>query len=252
MMRLLGPEVGLQGEIILSRKGCSIDLVQESEQSMQLIRGADLAMVFQEPMTSLNPLMTIGAQLSEAVRLHQPVSKAAAARIALDSLRRARLSDPEQKIGQYPHQLSGGMRQRVMIAMALACRPSVLIADEPTTALDVTVQAEMLGLIRDLQQEIGMAVIYITHDLSVVAQIADDVVVMRNGKMIEHQRVVDLFASPREDYTKGCLPRFRCWDPHLNGICQSNSTKRDHSRARLRNISQSMTTRVKRFSRSVV
>lgn len=204
IMRLLD-DARLSGRAELQRRDGTVDLLQLPEDGLRKIRGADIAMVFQEPMTSLNPVMTVGAQISEAVRLHQTVSNERADGIALDSLRRARLTDPEKKFHQYPHQLSGGMRQRVMIAMALACRPSLLIADEPTTALDVTVQAEMLGLIRDLQQEIGMAVIYITHDLSVVAQIADHVVVMRHGKMVESQAVDALFREPREDYTKRLL-----------------------------------------------
>ncbi|SDN39465.1 ABC transporter ATP-binding protein [Ensifer sp. YR511] len=204
IMRLLDG-ANLSGRVMLQRAGGSVDLLQQPEQELRKIRGADIAMVFQEPMTSLNPVMTIGAQISEAIRLHQAVSRSDAEKIALESLRRSRLTDPEKKLQQYPHQLSGGMRQRVMIAMALACRPSLLIADEPTTALDVTVQAEMLGLIRDLQQEIGMAVAYITHDLSVVAQIADHVIVMRNGKMVESQQVLSLFNSPQQEYTKRLL-----------------------------------------------
>lgn len=204
IMRLLDNAI-LSGRITLQRSSGSVDLASVSETALREIRGADIAMVFQEPMTCLNPVMKVGEQISEAVSLHQTVTKKAADEIALESLRRARLTDPEKKFHQYPHQLSGGMRQRVMIAMALACRPSLLIADEPTTALDVTVQAEMLELIRELQQEIGMAVIYITHDLSVVAQIADDVLVMRHGKMVEAQPVAAIFENPQQAYTERLL-----------------------------------------------
>lgn len=204
IMRLLDSAT-LSGRITLQRSNGTVDLASASETALREIRGADIAMVFQEPMTCLNPVMKVGEQISEAVSLHQTVTKKVADEIALESLRRARLTDPEKKFHQYPHQLSGGMRQRVMIAMALACRPSLLIADEPTTALDVTVQAEMLELIRELQQEIGMAVIYITHDLSVVAQIADDVLVMRHGKMVEAQPVAAIFESPQQAYTQRLL-----------------------------------------------
>jgi ABC-type microcin C transport system duplicated ATPase subunit YejF len=180
----------------------TVDLTQAEEDALRRIRGDRIAMIFQEPMTSLNPVFTIGDQLAEAIVLHQRVSKSAALALAEDMLKRVRLTDPARRLGQYPHELSGGMRQRVMIAMALSCRPALLIADEPTTALDVTVQGEVLALIRELQREIGMAVLFITHDLGVVAEVADRVVVMRHGEKVEEAPVRDLFAAPVHAYTR--------------------------------------------------
>jgi peptide/nickel transport system ATP-binding protein len=162
-------------------------------------------MIFQEPMTSLNPVMTIGTQLAEAIRAHEPVGRAAARAQALAALKAVRLSQPERRMTQYPHELSGGMRQRVMIAMALALRPEVLIADEPTTALDVTVQREVLDLLRDLQKETGTAIILITHDMGVVAEMADRVIVMRDGKVVEEAATTALFARPNAQYTRDLL-----------------------------------------------
>ncbi len=196
------PAVRLTGGRILLR---GTDLASLPEQQMRAIRGDRIAMIFQEPMTSLNPVMTVGAQLVEAIRAHEPVGRGEAARRALEALRAVRLSQPERRMGQYPHELSGGMRQRVMIAMALALRPEVLIADEPTTALDVTVQREVLDLLRDLQREMGTAIILITHDMGVVAEMADRVIVMQAGRMVEEAGVRDLFAAPRERYTRDLL-----------------------------------------------
>ncbi len=181
------------------------DLAALPEAQMRDIRGARVAMIFQEPMTSLNPVMTVGAQLTEAIRAHEPVSRAEAQTRALEALRSVRLSQPERRLTQFPHELSGGMRQRVMIAMALALRPEVLIADEPTTALDVTVQREVLDLLRDLQRDLGTAIILITHDMGVVAEMADRVIVMKAGRMVEEAATADLFARPTQDYTKALL-----------------------------------------------
>jgi oligopeptide/dipeptide ABC transporter ATP-binding protein len=162
-------------------------------------------MIFQEPMTSLNPVFTIGDQVAEAVRLHRSVSRAAARARALEMLRLVRIGDPEQRIDEYPHQLSGGMRQRVMIAMALACEPALVIADEPTTALDVTIQAQILELLSDLRRRLGTAILLITHDLGVVAETCDDVAVMYAGKIVEQASADELFANPLHPYTIGLL-----------------------------------------------
>ena len=181
------------------------NLTDAPEDQLRHIRGARIAMIFQEPMTSLNPIMTVGTQLSEAIRAHQDMPRAQARAMALTALQQVRLSQPERRLTQYPHELSGGMRQRVMIAMALALRPQVLIADEPTTALDVTVQREVLDLLRDLQTELGTAIILITHDMGVVAEMADRVIVLRAGQMVETAPVADLFAAPKANYTQALL-----------------------------------------------
>ena len=181
------------------------DLTKLPEAQMRSLRGARIAMIFQEPMTSLNPVLTVGAQLTEAIRAHTDASRAEARKQALAALHAVRLSQPEQRLKQYPHELSGGMRQRVMIAMALALRPEVLIADEPTTALDVTVQREVLDLLRDLQREFGTAIILITHDMGVVAEMADRVIVMKAGKAVEEASTRQIFASPQMPYTQDLL-----------------------------------------------
>nr|CAD6615271.1 ABC transporter ATP-binding protein [Rhizobium sp. Khangiran2] len=181
------------------------ELTTLPEKKMQAMRGARIAMIFQEPMTALNPVMSIGRQLVEAIRAHEPLSISQARARALEAVKAVRLSQPEKRLEQYPHELSGGMRQRVMIAMAIALRPAVLIADEPTTALDVTVQREVLDLLRDLQKDLGTAVILITHDMGVVAEMADRVIVMRKGKMVEAASTVDLFDAPQEEYTRDLL-----------------------------------------------
>ncbi len=181
------------------------DLAALPERAMRDVRGNDVAMIFQEPMTSLNPVLTIGRQLTEAIRVHYRTSAAEARERAVAALKAVRIGEPERRLRQYPHELSGGMRQRVMIAMAIAGEPRLLIADEPTTALDVTVQAQILELIRDLQRNAGTAVILITHDMGVVAEMADRVVVMNGGRMVEEGPVGEIFHAPREDYTRMLL-----------------------------------------------
>jgi peptide/nickel transport system ATP-binding protein len=181
------------------------ELLTLSEREMRDIRGNEVGMIFQEPMSSLNPLLRVGEQISEVVRLHQGLGRAAAWRRAVEMLARVNIPDPERRAGEYPHRLSGGMRQRVMIAMALSCRPSLLIADEPTTALDVTIQAQILRLIRTLQIEMNMSVLFITHNLGVVAQVADRVAVMYAGRIVEQGDVTTVFALPLHPYTRALL-----------------------------------------------
>jgi len=183
----------------------AIDLAHAEKDLMRTIRGNEIGMIFQEPMTSLNPVFTIERQLSEGLRVHKGMSKKQAIEHALELMRRVRIPEPERRLKQYPHELSGGMRQRVVIAMALACEPRVLIADEPTTALDVTIQAEILALIDRLKRETGTAVLFITHDMAVVAQMADRVVVMFRGNMVEEGTVTEIFENPQKDYTKALL-----------------------------------------------
>jgi oligopeptide/dipeptide ABC transporter ATP-binding protein len=199
------------GEVILAGK----NLFDLSEREMRAVRGKEISMIFQEPMTSLNPVFTIGFQLREAIVIHQRVNKAKANKIALDMLDLVRISDSKRRLNQYPHELSGGMRQRVMIAMALVCRPKVLIADEPTTALDVTIQAQILNLMVNLINEIRTSVILITHDLGVIAETADDVVVLYAGRVVERASSELLFSNPKHPYTLGLL--------------QSNTTVEDPS-----------------------
>jgi peptide/nickel transport system ATP-binding protein len=193
--RIVGGEIMLEGT----------DLLALDEAEMRKIRGNRMSMIFQEPMTSLNPVIRIGDQISEAVRLHRAMSAKQAFEQAIEMLRLVRIPEPARRAQEYPHQLSGGMRQRAMIAMALACRPALLIADEPTTALDVTIQAQILALILDLQKELGMGLILITHDLGVVAQTAQRVIVMYAGKKVEEADVDTLFADPRHPYTRGLM-----------------------------------------------
>jgi peptide/nickel transport system ATP-binding protein len=182
-----------------------IDLLKLSDRAMRAIRGNDISMIFQEPMTSLNPVLNVGRQLGETLRLHQGLDKRAAEARAVDMLALVGISEPRRRVREYPHQMSGGMRQRVMIAMALACNPKLLIADEPTTALDVTIQAQILELMADLKRKVGAAIILITHDLGVVAEVAERVMVMYAGRKVEEAPVAQLFRSPRHPYTQGLL-----------------------------------------------
>lgn len=208
VMRLVELSGGciVSGSIELrTRRQGVVDLTQASEPQLRRLRGADVAMIFQEPMTSLNPVFKVGDQIIEAIRLHQPGDRAAAFARAMRMLDLVRIPDARQVMARYPHQLSGGMRQRVMIAMALACEPTLLIADEPTTALDVTVQSQILQIIRGLQRDLNMGVVFITHDMGVVAEIADDVMVMRDGATVERGPVGNIFARPAHDYTRSLL-----------------------------------------------
>jgi peptide/nickel transport system ATP-binding protein len=181
------------------------DLLKLDESAMRKIRGNDISMIFQEPMTSLNPVLSIGRQLGETLRLHDGLDREAALARAAEMLNLVGISEPRRRLREYPHQLSGGMRQRVMIAMALACNPKLLIADEPTTALDVTIQAQILDLMRDLKRRVGAAIILITHDLGVVAEVAERVMVMYAGRKVEEAPVRQLFRNPRHPYTQGLL-----------------------------------------------
>jgi peptide/nickel transport system ATP-binding protein len=209
VLRLVAaPGVIEAGEILLAggRAGeRPVDLVTLSEPGLRQVRGGRIGMIFQEPMTSLNPVFTVGDQIAEAVRLHRDVPRAAARARALEMLRLVRMADPERRLDEYPHQLSGGMRQRVMIAMALACEPDLVIADEPTTALDVTIQAQILELLADLRRRLGTAILLITHDLGVVAETCDEVAVMYAGKIVERAPTAELFARPLHPYTIGLL-----------------------------------------------
>jgi len=197
------------------------NLLDLTEREMEAIRGNDISMIFQEPMTSLNPLMTVGRQISEAIALHQGLSRHEAFVQAVEMLRRVHIPEAERRVHAYPHQLSGGMRQRVMIAMALSCGPRVLIADEPTTALDVTIQAQILDLMRELQDRLGTAIILITHDLGVVAENADRVVVMYAGRKVEEASAKALFESPGHPYTLGLLGSI----PNLEVAAQTNTRR---------------------------
>jgi oligopeptide/dipeptide ABC transporter ATP-binding protein len=203
IMRLIPMPPGriVGGQILFEGR----DLLKLSDEEMRKIRGNRIAMVFQEPMTSLNPVLTIGEQIAEAVILHQKLDKKAAWERAIEMLERVKIPLARERVRDYPHQFSGGMRQRVMIAMALSCNPSILIADEPTTALDVTIQAQILDLMRDLQQEFGMSIVFITHNLGVVAEMCDHVVVMYAGRPVEHTGVREIFADPKHPYTWGLL-----------------------------------------------
>ena len=208
LMRLVefGGGTITQGALNFTRAdGSTLDVAAASPQVMGQVRGNEIGMIFQEPMTALNPVFTIERQLTDGLMLHKGLSQSEATERALDLLKSVRIPEPERRLKQYPHELSGGMRQRVVIAMAMACEPKLLIADEPTTALDVTIQAEILALINRLKRENGMAVLFITHDMAVVAQMADRVVVMYQGRIVETGPVAQIFENPREDYTKALL-----------------------------------------------
>ena len=190
-----------RGEVIFQGR----DLLKLSNEEMRLVRGAEIAMIFQDPMTSLNPVLTIGTQLTESIKLHLGMTQSQADRRAMDLLDMVGISDAKKRLKAYPHQFSGGMRQRVMIAMALSCNPKLLIADEPTTALDVTIQAQILELVKQLKRELGMAIIWITHDLGVVAGLSDTIQVMYAGKIVERGPIRSVFQDPRNAYTLGLL-----------------------------------------------
>ena len=209
--RIVGGAVRFQGK----------DLLKLTEKEMEAVRGNDVSMIFQEPMTSLNPLFTVGKQIAETIALHQGLSKRDAHDKAIEMLRRVYMPEPEKRAQAYPHQMSGGMRQRVMIAMALSCNPKVLIADEPTTALDVTIQAQILDLMRELRETFGTAIVLITHDMGVVAENADRVVVMYAGRKVEEAAVDDLFDRPGHPYTKGLLGSI----PHLDEVALSGARR---------------------------
>jgi oligopeptide/dipeptide ABC transporter ATP-binding protein len=202
VMRLLPERARVMGGAVLFE---GRDLLKLSEPEMRAVRGGKIAMIFQEPMTSLNPVFTIGSQIGEAVRLHQHTSRRETLERTIEALRLVGIADPERRVNDYPHQLSGGMRQRVMIAMALACEPKLLVADEPTTALDVTIQAQILDLIRELQVRLKLAVILVTHDLGVVAQYADDVTILYAARVMEQAPSAELFRNPLNPYTRGLL-----------------------------------------------
>jgi oligopeptide/dipeptide ABC transporter ATP-binding protein len=211
IMRLLPEGARVTGGSMLFD---GVDLLKLSEGEMRTIRGARIAMIFQEPMTSLNPVFTIGNQIGEAIKLHQRTGRQETQTRTVEALRMVGIPDPERRINDYPHQLSGGMRQRVMIAMALACKPRLLIADEPTTALDVTIQAQILDLIRDLQQQLGLAVLLVTHDLGIVAEYADDVTILYAARVMERSTSAELFANPLNPYTQGLLASIPGIDGH--------------------------------------
>ena len=209
IMRLI--EMGTRANIADGRvelempDGSILDLLTQDEPTMRSIRGNQIAMIFQEPLTSLNPVYPVGEQIAEALRIHEGLGRKAAMARAREMFDLVRIPEADRRIGQYPHEMSGGMRQRVMIAIALCCGPRLLIADEPTTALDVTIQAQILGLIKQLQVETGTAVILITHDMGVIAEVADRVVVMNQSRVVEQGPVEQIFHSPREPYTQGLL-----------------------------------------------
>jgi oligopeptide/dipeptide ABC transporter ATP-binding protein len=203
IMRLIPSPPGriVDGEIFYKGR----DLLKLNKEEMRKIRGNEISMIFQEPMTSLNPVFTVGNQIGEAIRLHQGLGKKETRAKTIEMLRLVKIADPESRVDAYPHQLSGGMRQRIMIAMALSCNPNLLIADEPTTALDVTIQAQILDLMKELQQKIGMALLLITHDLGVVAEQADSVAIMYAGKIVERSSTPAIFTRPFHPYTVGLL-----------------------------------------------
>ncbi len=215
------------GEILYNGK----DLVKATEREMEKIRGNEISMIFQEPMTSLNPIIKCGKQIAESLILHRGMNKKEAFAEAVNMLKAVGIANPEIRAHEYPHQMSGGMRQRVMIAMALACQPQILIADEPTTALDVTIQAQILDLIRELNQEMGTSVLFITHDLGVVSELCDTVIVMYTGRIVEKAPVRELFESPKHPYTVGLLnaiPRITKDRPPLATIVGAVPNPTDH------------------------
>ncbi|AXH96375.1 ABC transporter ATP-binding protein [Ornithinimicrobium avium] len=201
IMGLLPPEAAYTGEICFD----GTDVTHLPDRRMRALRGDRMAMIFQDPLSSLNPYYTVGSQIAEAYRAHRGGSRRAAHKVAVEAMEAVHIRDARSRVDHYPHQFSGGMRQRIMIAMALACEPDLIIADEPTTALDVTVQAQVLGLIDEVQERMGSALIFITHDLAVVAQVSDRVLVLKEGQVVETGRTRDVFSSPRADYTRELL-----------------------------------------------
>ncbi|HYE82333.1 MAG TPA: ABC transporter ATP-binding protein [Clostridia bacterium] len=229
VMRLIPDPPGKieEGSILFNGE----DILAKKEQDMQKIRGNKIAMIFQDPMTSLNPLFTIGNQIMESIMLHQRSSKKEAREKAIEMLKLVGIPSPERRIGDFPHQMSGGMRQRVMIAMALSCQPDLLIADEPTTALDVTIQAQILELISDIKEKFNMAVMIITHDLGVVAGVADRVIVMYSGKIMEYGDIRSLFSSPLHPYTRGLMdsiPKLDSEERRLKSIAGTLPSLTEH------------------------
>ena len=218
IMRLISPPGKIVGGSV---KFKGEDLLKASDDRMREMRGDDISMIFQDPMTSLNPVYTVGEQIAEALRLHRGLNKKDAWNAAIEAMKEVSIPDPARRVNDYPHQLSGGMRQRVMIAMALACNPELLIADEPTTALDVTIQAQILELLNELRQTRKLAVLLITHDLGVVAEVADRVCVMYTGRIVEESGVDELFEKPKHPYTQGLLKSV----PKLRGIGEQKETR---------------------------
>ena len=218
VMRLIAPPGKIVGGSIQFK---GEELLTASDERMRGIRGDDISMIFQDPMTSLNPVYTVGEQIAEALRLHRKLNKKDAWQQAIEAMKEVSIPDPARRASDYPHQLSGGMRQRVMIAMALACDPELLIADEPTTALDVTIQAQILELLNELRQTRRLAVLLITHDLGVVAEVADRVCVMYTGKVVEESDVDEIFEQPKHPYTRGLLKSV----PKLRGIGEQKETR---------------------------
>jgi peptide/nickel transport system ATP-binding protein len=233
IMRLLAGTAKIEtGRIALLGR----DLVRLPEREMRQVRGKEISMIFQEPMTSLNPVFTVGWQVMEAITLHQKVSKAEARKRTLELFREVGIPEPETRIDSYPHQMSGGQKQRVMIAMALSCNPKLLIADEPSTALDVTIQAQILDILRELRDQRGMSVLFITHDLGVIAEIADDVAVMFQGKVVEYGKVLDIFERPQHPYTKGllaCKPKLQTNYKILPTVADFMEVKKDDGQVRI-------------------
>jgi oligopeptide/dipeptide ABC transporter ATP-binding protein len=205
IMRLLPPQARTSGEIFFGRNGSAGDLMKFNHEAMRQLRGSRIAMIFQEPMTALNPVMRVGDQIAEAVLAHGKHSKREAAKLSVQAMNDVAIPEPDRRARDYPHQLSGGMRQRVMIAMAIVNRPQLLIADEPTTALDVTIQAQILELLRDLRRKFGLAMLFISHDLAVVSEIADRVAVMYAGSIVELGAKREIFKAPAHPYTRGLL-----------------------------------------------
>ena len=205
IMRLLPPQAAVRGEILFNNGGTASNLLRLDSESMRKLRGSRISMIFQEPMTALNPVMRVGEQIAEAVRAHGNVSKKESWDRAVEALKEVAISDPVRRARDYPHQLSGGMRQRVMIAMAIVNRPELLIADEPTTALDVTIQAQILDLLSELRQKFGLTMLFISHDLAVISKIADRVAVMYAGNLIEFGSGEEIFRTPAHPYTRGLL-----------------------------------------------